>query len=324
MTGQSPRWAPSADLATLRLRAAVARDLREWFHEAGVVEVDTPAMSAAATTDPALDSFSVRGSPGNWWLHTSPEFPMKRLLAAGSGDIFQLCHVFRKGEVGARHNPEFSMLEWYRVDMDMDGMMDDVESLVRALCAGRRQLGSSLRLTYREALRQHAGVDAFEDGPEALSDVLQSRGVPLPVGGTAARQVLLDLLMCTVVEPSLDPERPVFVYDFPPWQAALARLRPGDPVVAERFELFLGGMELANGFHELADPDEQRARFERDIERRVSAGLESPPAEWRLVEALQAGLPECSGVALGFDRLLMFLADAGNIGEVLSFDVSRA
>jgi len=324
MTGQSPRWAPTADLATLRLRAAVARDLRQWFHRAGVVEVDTPAMSLAATSDPAVDSFSVQGSPETRWLHTSPEFPMKRLLAAGSGDIFQLCHVFRRGETGARHNPEFSMLEWYRVGMDMAGMMDDVEALVRALCNGRRKLGSTLHLSYREAFRQHGGVDAFEDGPDVLSDALRSRGIPLPEGWNAGREALLDLLMSTVVEPALDPGRPVFVYDFPPAQAALAKLRPGDPVVAERFELFLGGMELANGFHELADPREQQARFARDIERRLAAGLESPPIDLRLIEALDSGLPECSGVALGFDRLLMFLADAETIGDVLTFAWSRA
>ncbi len=324
MMGESPRWAPGANLARLRMRAEVSRDLREWFREAGVLEVDTPMLSSAAATDPNLASFAVRGPRDTWWLQTSPEFPMKRLLAAGSGDIYQLCHVFREGEAGSRHNPEFTMLEWYRLGLDMHGMMDEVESLMRALCAGRRAVGATLRLSYREVFLRIADIDPFEADAGDISAALESRGVVVPDGLEEAREALLDLLLSTVIEPSLDPERPVFVYDFPPWQAALARLRAGTPAVAERFELFLGGLELANGFHELADPREQRARFEEDLARRAAAGMPTPTMDLYLLEALEAGFPDCSGVAIGFDRLLMFLSGADTISEVLAFDFTRA
>ncbi len=324
MTGQPPNWAPGADLATLCLRADVVRDLREWFFQAGVLEVDTPMLSAAAATDRGIHSFAVPSAGQSWWLHTSPEFPMKRLLAAGSGDIYQLCHVFRDGEAGSRHNPEFTMLEWYRLGLDLDGMMDDVETMLRALCAGRRDFGPAQRLTYRDLFLRTVRLDPFETDAEAISSLLRSRGVALPEGGEHGREALLDLALSTVIEPSLDPARPVFVYDFPPWHAALARLRSGQPTVAERFELFLGGMELANGFHELADAGEQQARFEQELAQRAEAGLELPPMDWRLVDALRAGLPDCCGVAVGVDRLLMFLAGAASIGEVMAFDISRA
>jgi len=324
MMSEPPSWAPGADLARLRLRADLVRELRQWFIEAGVLEVDTPILSSAAATDPNLHSFEVRATGGTWWLHTSPEFPMKRLLAAGSGDIYQICHVFREGEAGARHNPEFTMLEWYRLGLDMHAMMDDVESLLRTLCAGRCRLGPTQRVTYREIFLRTAGVDPFEADTSTLSAALESKGVPVPEESDAGREALLDLMLSTVVEPSLDPQCPVFVYHFPPWQAALARLRPGEPTVAERFELFLGGMEIANGFHELADAGEQEARFEQDLAQRVEAGFGAPPMDRRLLEALEAGLPDCSGVAMGIDRLLMFLAGADTIGEVLAFDVSRA
>jgi lysyl-tRNA synthetase class 2 len=324
MTGQSASWGPGADIARIRLRAEVVRDLRQWFLDCGVLEVDTPMLSPSATTDPNLHSYSTGTSGDTWWLHTSPEFPMKRLLAAGSGDIYQLCHVFRDGEVGTRHNPEFTMLEWYRLGLSMHAMMDDVESLLRALCAGRRTVGTSLRLSYQEVFVRSAGIDPFLADAGVLSAALESKGIDVPGGLGEDREGLLDLLLSTVVEPSLDADRPVFIYDFPPWQAGLARLRSGEPVVAERFELFLGGMELANGFRELADPREQRARFEQDLARRAAAGMASPPMDERLLEALEAGLPDCSGVAMGLDRLLMFLAGVDTIGEVLAFDVSRA
>jgi len=206
----------------------------------------------------------------------------------------------------------------------MHGLMDDVDALIRRLCDGRRRLGPGMRLSYREAFVRYAGLDPFEAGAAELSAALASRGIGIPASAAEDREALLDLCLAAVVEPSLDTDSPVFVYDFPPWQAALARLRPGNPTVAERFELFLGGMELANGFHELTDPEEQRMRFERDLARRQTAGMVVPPMDRRLLEALEAGLPDCSGVALGLDRLLMFLTGAVNIGEVMAFDIQRA
>jgi lysyl-tRNA synthetase class 2 len=324
MNGATRDWMPSTSAELVRLRGRVLRDIRGWFWERDVTEVDTPALSSGAATDPNITSFAVRNGDTLYYLQTSPEFPMKRLLAAGSGDIYQVCHVFREGEAGTRHNPEFTMLEWYRVGLDMHGMMDDVESLIGAICAGRRRVGRSVRITYRQLMTDVTGLDPFGADEAELAGALDVAGVDLPKGLEGDRDGLLDLVLAALVEPTLDPEQPVFVHDFPASQAALARVRPGTPPVAERFELFLGGMELANGFHELADPGEQQARFERDLARRCADGRTAPPMDRRFLDALRAGLPDCSGVALGLDRLMMFLAGADSIRDVLTFDISRA
>jgi lysyl-tRNA synthetase class 2 len=324
VTGTGARWKPGASRETLRLRARVLRDIREWFWSRGVLEVDTPALSAAVATDPNIESFSVRSGSETYHLHTSPEFAMKRLLAAGSGDIYQMCHVFRDGEAGSRHNPEFTMLEWYRTGIDMHAMMDEVESLVRAVCADHGPLGDARRVSYRDLFLDTMELDPFEAGADSLAAALEAAGIPPPEGPGQDRDALLDLLLGTVLEPALDPTRPTFVHDFPVSQAALARVRPGSPPVAERFELFLGGMELANGFRELTDSTEQAARFESDLADRAAKGRPGGPVDHRFLEALRAGLPECSGVALGLDRLLMFLSGAEAIGDVLSFDITRA
>ena len=324
MNGATRDWMPGTSAELLRLRGSVLRDIRGWFWEREVTEVDTPALSSGAATDPNIMSFAVRNGDARYYLQTSPEFPMKRLLAAGSGDIYQVCHVFREGDVGTRHNPEFSMLEWYRVGLDMHGMMNDVASLIGAICAGRRRLRRSVRITYRQLMTDVTGLDPFEADEAELAAALDVAGVDLPAGLEGDRDGLLGLMLAALVEPTLDPEQPVFVHDFPASQAALARIRPGTPAVAERFELFLGGMELANGFHELADAGEQQVRFERDLARRRADGRTPPPMDRRFLDALRAGLPDCSGVALGLDRLLMFLAGVDSIRDVLTFDISRA
>ena len=322
MKEAGPQWMPSSGSDNLRLRAAVLREIREFFWERDVMEVDTPALSAAATVDPNIDSLSVIALGATYYLHTSPEFPMKRLLAAGAGDIYQLCHVFRDGELGARHNPEFMMLEWYRLNTDMHSMMDEVENLISLLCRDKRRIGPGLRVSYRQLISECTGLDPFDAGADHIAAGLASAGVDVPPG--LERDGLLDLLMAAVVEPMLDPHRPVFVFDYPASQAALARVRREEPAVAERFELFLGGMELANGFHELTDADEQESRFRRDAERREADGKPAMPVDRRLLEALSAGLPDCSGVALGLDRLIMYLSQADRISDVMAFDISRA
>lgn len=316
------QWMPSSCSDNLRLRATVLREIREFFWERGVMEVDTPALSAAAAVDPNIDSLPVTAAGATYYLHTSPEFPMKRLLAAGAGDIYQLCHVFRDGEVGARHNPEFMMLEWYRLDTDTYSMMNEVETLIASLSEGRRRIGPALRVSYRQLISEYTGLDPFDAETEHLAAGLAAAGVDVPPG--LDRDGLLDLMMATVVEPLLDPHRPVFVFDYPASQAALARVRCGEPAVAERFELFLGGMELANGFHELTDADEQERRFGRDAGRRKAEGKPALPVDRRLLEALSAGMPDCSGVALGVDRLIMYLSGARRISDVMAFDISRA
>jgi lysyl-tRNA synthetase class 2 len=301
-------------------------ELRDFFGARGLLEVETPQLSAAAATDLHLASLSARAPDGvpHGWLHTSPEFPMKRLLAAGSGDCWQLARVFRGGEHGRRHNPEFSLLEWYRVGWDAGRLMDEVDDFVRALASARLPLAGSLRLSYREAFRRHAGLDPFDVSAGALAAALEAREIEVPRDMSQDKEALLDLALALLVEPALDPAQPTFIHDFPASHAALARIRPGDPPVAERFELFLGGMELANGFCELTDAAEQRARFAADLDARGRRGLETPPLDERFLAALAHGLPACSGVALGFDRLVMLLAGVEDIREVLAFGWGRA
>ncbi len=299
---------------------------RGFFGARGLLEVETPQLSAAAATDVHLDSLQARAPGGapEGWLHTSPEFPMKRLLAADIGDCWQLARVFRGGEHGRRHNPEFSLLEWYRVGWDAPRLMMEVDEFVRALAAGRLALRDSLRLSYREAFQRHAGLDPFAASAQQLASALAERSVDVPRDIAEDKTALLDLMLSLLVEPALDPAQPTFIHDFPASHAALARIRRDDPPVAERFELFLGGMELANGFCELTDAAEQRARFAADVDARRRRGLETPPPDERFLAALAHGLPACSGVALGFDRLVMLLAGAEDIREVLAFGWGRA
>ncbi|HWY23575.1 MAG TPA: EF-P lysine aminoacylase EpmA [Nevskia sp.] len=317
-------WQPRTSTAVLRARARLYGAIRHYFEARQVLEIETPILSAAATVDPNIDSFSSREPGGRqWWLQTSPEFAMKRLLAAGSGPIYQIARVFRREEAGRHHNPEFSMLEWYRPGWDHRALMDEVEALLRA--AGVPGGPVWERLTYGEAFLRHAGLDPFAASLEQLRQTctrnLNLSGALLQ---TQDRDVYLDLLMSGVVGPRLGPEAPAFLYDFPASQAALARVRPGEPPLAERFELFWQGIELANGFHELTDAAEQRRRFEQDRARRMAEGREAPPYDARMVAALEAGLPDCAGVALGLDRLLMLMLDLPALGDTLAFDAERA
>jgi elongation factor P--(R)-beta-lysine ligase len=322
-------WRPAATLATLRLRAELLSRIRAFFAARGVLEVDTPALSASTIPDPNIHSFATRyQGPGPrhgaaLYLHTSPEFPMKRLLAAGSGDIYQIARVFRDGEAGRRHNPEFTLLEWYRVGWDHHRLMDEVASLVGELLPeSARQ--PAWRFSYRELFRRHLDLDPFRASVAELIACAETQGVVAPTGLTNdAPDPWLDLLLTHCIEPRLPPERLVFVHDYPSTQAALARIRPDDPPVAERFELYLGGIELANGFHELADPVEQRCRFERDNRLRAERGLPPIPLDEQLLAALEH-LPDCAGVALGVDRLLMLAAGKRQLDEVLAFPFERA
>lgn len=339
-------WRPTASGDVLRLRARLLARVRSFFAERGVLEVETPLLSAATATDPHLHSFSVaapllaaeRGSAlrgsARLFLQTSPELAMKRLLAAGIGPVYQLGRAFRDGEAGRLHNPEFTMLEWYRPGFDHHRLMDEVEELVRAVLGARAGDAPAERLTYREAYLRHAGVDPLTDPVERLAESASEA-----IGGASRlpdlggdRDAWLDLLMVSAVQKELGRDRddgqrrPTFLYDFPASQAALARVRsaPGEPPVAERFELFINGVELANGFHELADAAEQRRRFEHDLALRREKGLPEVPVDERLIAALEAGLPDCAGVALGFDRLVMMAAGVRAISEVIAFPVDRA
>lgn len=319
---QDEDWRPAASFQNLKLRAELLKKLRVFFDARGVLEVDTPALSCAGSTDRHLASFRIDDSQGSRYLHTSPEYPMKRLLAAGSGDIWQACKVFRAGEAGRFHNPEFTMIEWYRVGFDHHRLMREVAELITALAPSFA--GEPEYLTYRAAFQRYAGINPMQTDAVACREVLQIRGNEVPAANALDTDGWLDLVAGEVVYPALGHERLAFVYDFPASQAALARIRRGDPPVAERFEVFVRGIELANGFHELADPDEQRRRFERDLERRRADNLPMVPMDEHLLQALGQGLPDCAGVALGFDRLVMLAADAQSIEEVIGFPFARA
>lgn len=319
-------WRPSASREQLVARARLLGRVREFFAARGVLEVDTPMIINAPVTDVHIHSARVELSaaapgspPARLFLHTSPEYAMKRLLAAGSGDIYQLCHVARALESGRVHNPEFSLLEWYRVGFSLGQLMDEVELLVRALL-GTAAAGE--RLSYREVFLRELALDPFAATVGELARAAAPLG--LSTGLPLERDGYLELLMGGLIGPRLGRDRLTFVYGYPASQAALARLDPADPRAAQRFELYAGGIELANGFHELSAAPEQRARFEADNAARRRAGLPVYPLDERLLAALGHGLPDCAGVALGFDRLLMLATGASHIQEVLAFPTRRA
>jgi len=297
---------------------------REFFRHRGVLEVETPLLSAAGVSDPQIESLAtqVAGLPGRRYLCPSPEYAMKRLLAAGSGDIYQVCKVFRDAERGRWHNPEFTMLEWYRVGFDDAALMDEVELLVRQLLAPVRQLQTAERLSYAAALQRHAGVDAFGASEAELHEAAMHHGITCEA--ELDRDAKLDLLMGLIVGPRLGRGTPCFICDYPASQAALARLRPADPRVSARFELYLDGLELANGFHELVQPGEQRGRFARDLELRRARGQVTVPLDEHLLAALEHGIPDCAGVALGFDRLVAIALGADRLSDAMSFDIDNA
>lgn len=320
-------WRPSASLDVIKERAEMLWQIRAFFHTRGVLEVETPIMSAAANTDPQISSFITHydgpaaPADGRMFLHTSPEFAMKRLLVAGSGAIYQLCKVFRNGEAGRRHNPEFTLLEWYQPTYDHHALMDEVEALLIEILPARGK--TSRRISYQQAFIEYAGFDPLAVGMEQIWECAGLHGLSDIVGlDKQDRDGWLDLLIDQVVMPRLSGM--VFIYDYPASQASLARINPEDPRVAERFECFIDGMELANGFHELTNGGEQQQRFLADNIKREGNGQPSLPLDHRLIDALQQGMPACAGVALGVDRVLMLKVGAASIAEVLAFPVDRA
>jgi lysyl-tRNA synthetase class 2 len=310
-------WMPAAGRERLRARADLLAAIREFFRQRGVLEVETPMLSAAGNSDPGIRQFSLQEAP--WWLRTSSEYAMKRLLAAEIGDLYELGRVFRAGEQGRHHNPEFTMLEWYRRGWRYQQLMDELAELVRHCLPGTAL--RETRITYREWLQDCSGVDPLADSDQAIRARIAQTDFDVP---GLDRRGMLDLLVTHAAQPQLPDDQLTFVFDFPPEQAALARIHPGPPAVAERFELFLGKVELANGYQELTDATEQRRRFEQENAQRRSAGAPEVPLDERLLAALHAGLPDCAGVALGVDRLLMRLCGASALQDVLAFPANRA
>ncbi|NZA25927.1 EF-P lysine aminoacylase GenX [Luteimonas sp. SJ-92] len=325
-------WRPSAAVEVLRLRARVNAAIRAFFAGRGVLEVETPVLSQAGNTEPNIASFALDfgghrdAGAARRWLRTSPEHPLKRLLAAGVGDCYELGRVFRDGEAGGRHNPEFTMLEWYRTGWDHLRLIDETVALVQAALALVGRQAAVRRCTYRELYRERLGIDPLRAGSDELRAALGDVAID-PAG--LGRDDWLDLLMTHRIQPRLAPDDILVVRDYPVSQCMLARVRAddgdADPMpVAERFELYLGPLELANGYYELADAAEQRARFGRELQARAARGLALPALDARLLAALQHGLPDCAGVALGVDRLLMAMLGTPRIADVLAFAFARA
>ena len=328
MKGDAAEWRPTAGLAALKRRAAMLAELRAFFAERGVLEVETPLLSAETTLDLHLEPLSSRAeAPGveraRMYLQTSPELAMKRLLAAGSGSIYQVCKAFRGGERGRWHNPEFTILEWYREGWDVRRLMREVAALIETLLAGSRRLEPATYVAYADLMRQHAGIDPHEASIEVLRRAVEDSPSPVDTSGLD-RDDLLSRLFGERIEPRFAPDRVTVVFDYPASQAAMARLNASDPRTAERFEAYVGEIELANGYGELCAPAEQRQRMERDLASRHRTGRPLPPTPSRFLAALESGLPHCAGVALGLDRLLGLDLQAGSIDEMIAFPVERA
>ncbi|KAF0807792.1 lysyl-tRNA synthetase [Alcanivorax xiamenensis] len=307
-------WQPAASLEAMKARAELLSTVRAFFADRGVLEVETPALATHGVTDPHIHCIEV---PGYGWLQSSPEYHMKRLLAAGSGPIYQLSRVFRHGEAGPRHNPEFTMLEWYRPGFSLEQLIDECLAL----------LGQWLRCPhtirpFRHLFAEVTGLDPLTCPPAALVTAAVEAGAPhgLDHGQSA------DFLMATQVETALDPATLTVVTDFPAWAAALAQVREDEDgvPVARRFEIYHGGLELANGYQELTDAGEQARRFAADNQQRAGHGDQAMAPDPHLLAALQAGLPPCSGVAMGVERLLMAIHGYRDIRQVLTFPTQRA
>ncbi len=320
---QQHGFQPAASWKNLRLRADLLRRVREFFHRREFLEVETPILSADTVVDRHLDPFCVNAEPNRrkLWLQTSPEFCMKRLLAAGAEAIYQITRAFRQDERGPLHNPEFTIVEWYRKG---DGP-DEGMQLLGDLCEELLERGPVGRVSYREAFGRHVGLDPHMVGTEALVSAVRQQGIEPPQNlSVDDRDGWLDLLLVELVQPHLGNTKPVIVYDYPASQAALARIRPDEPPVAERFELYASGIELANGYHELVDPAELRLRNAQNNRKRQADGKQPLPERSRLLAAMQSGLPSAVGVALGFDRVVMLSAGEKSLDAVIAFPLDRA
>ena len=319
-------WQPTTTHDARVARAELLRTIREFFYVRNVLEVDTPLLSNGTVTDEHLDAFDTQfnfassGKPSKLYLQTSPEYAMKRLLCADSGSIYQVCKAFRHEGEGRWHNPEFTMLEWYRLGFDHFALMDEVDALLQETL----NTASADKMTYQQAFQRCLNIDPLNADDEILLSAMQQHHIDIHAPQSLSYDSKLQLLFSYVIEPKIGIERPCFVYNFPASQAALAKLSSADERVAERFEVYYQGAELANGFHELSAAKEQRLRFETDNEKRKENGLPTKPIDENFLSALDAGLPACAGVALGVDRLLMLKTGASHIKEVINFNVSRA
>ena len=314
-------WQPSASLEMVKARAQLLRTIREFMSTQGILEVETPVLGHAAISDPNIQSFvttfhhPAKTTEEKLFLHTSPEYAMKRLLASGSGPIYQIVHVFREEEAGKFHNPEFTMLEWYQTGFDHYKLMEQLDELLQSL-----DFQPTERKTYAGLFENNTGINPHTAELKELQDIAKKNGL---VTLTNNRSDLLDYIFSHVVTPDLGQTRPLYVFEYPACQSALARLTETIPPVAERFELFVHGLEIANGYHELCDVSEQKQRFEADIARRQASGKPVQPLDENFLAALTAGLPPCAGVSVGLDRLLMVMNNLADISDVITFPINR-
>ncbi|HVY53182.1 MAG TPA: elongation factor P--(R)-beta-lysine ligase [Gammaproteobacteria bacterium] len=309
-------WQPTASIATLQRRAEILARIRRFFAERNVLEVETPLLSSAGVSDIYLNNITASIKDKTYYLQTSPEYAMKRLICAGSGSIYQICKAFRQDEVSKLHNPEFTMIEWYRMGMDHHALMDEVAELLQLVL----NCETVERYTYKTVFQKYLNIDPHE------ADIQQLKLLSKDIGfsGELDKDGWLQLLMGHTIEPELGKDNPVMIYDFPASQAALAKIRNETPPVASRFEIYYKGIELGNGFHELQDAKEQRARFEKDLAERKKRELPSVPLDEHFLKALEHGLPDCSGVAVGIDRLIMLALNEIQISKIMSFDFDHS
>lgn len=325
------QWKPTASLSNLKKRALIIQQIRRFFINRNLLEVETPNLSQSGVTDEHLFCFKThfvgadidaktktyKGVP--LYLQTSPEFHMKRLLSAGSGSIFQIAKAFRNEESGRFHNPEFTLLEWYQVDFDHHTLMNEMDELLQLTL----KIEQAKRCTYQDAFLSILSVDPLTDSLDELKKSGEHLNLGRVLQGESDRDTVLQLLFCFAIEPVIANKRPCFIYNFPASQAALARISPDDSRVAERFEVYYKGIELANGFHELSDAKEQLKRFEQDNQKRQQKNLPEMPIDMTFIDSLPH-LPNCAGVALGIDRLIMLALNVDHIDEVLSFTIKNA
>jgi lysyl-tRNA synthetase class 2 len=322
-------WQPTCGLAQLRLRARLLAAIRQFFAQRDVLEVETPLLCHTTGTDPQLDFFATeyRFLPHrkSLFLQTSPEFAMKRLLAAGSGSIYQICKAFRNGESGRYHNPEFTMLEWYRLDFDLPQFMAEVGELLSELLAPRLPFKKVEQFSYSALFKEITGLNPLVFSSADYQNYALSQDLPEAESLCGDDHALwLDLLFSLKIQPQLGWDSVCLVHGYPAFLPSLARVNRDNPLIVDRFEVFVAGIELGNGFFELADVDEQNRRFEQEILERQAKNLPPVQKDNALLAALAHGLPDCSGVAIGLDRVLMLLDQSQSIEDILAFPVAVA
>lgn len=320
-------WQPTAQIETLKQRARILQNVRAFFAKRNVLEVQVPSITTASITEVHIDSIPIKLLSGNAFLHTSPEYPMKRLLAAGMGDSYYLGSVFRQGESGGEHNPEFTMLEWYRLDFELEYLITEVIDLAKEIIPNVSNFQS---FSYAELVNKYTGIDIFNTNCDELQRIITDNEIDYPQDLENDVDLFLDLLMSTVIFPKLQSKNPkekqiTVLKDYPKSQAALAKLRLDEQgrEVAARFEIFIDSLEIANGYQEIQDADALEARFKQDNLRRLNLNKPEMPIDKYLLEAMRDGLPNCSGVALGFDRLVMLALEKNTIQEVIAFPIDR-